>query len=104
MKQIYVTTKAEMNPFSERRDPFSERRDLFSERWDLFSERKRKFKFQGFNSPLEGVRGMFFLFEVQGSKFRVLSFGFRLKRCEKSWDGLRESISKQSVVVFQPLT
>ena len=30
---MYDTRKAEMNPFSERRDPFSERRDLFSERF-----------------------------------------------------------------------
>ncbi len=61
---MYDTRKAEMNPFSERRDPFSER-------LDLFSERERKFKFQGFNSPLEGGRGMFFC-----SKFKVRGSGF----------------------------
>jgi hypothetical protein len=66
-----------MNPFSERRDPFSERRDLFS-------ERERKFKFQGFNSPLEGGQGdVFFVrslkFEVPGSEFRVLSSGVQIE-------------------------
>jgi hypothetical protein len=54
---MYNTGKAEMNPFSERRDPFSERRDLFS-------ERERKFEFQVFNSPFEGGQGDVFLFEV----------------------------------------
>jgi hypothetical protein len=33
MKQIYIATKAEMNPFSERRDPSNERRDLSNERF-----------------------------------------------------------------------
>jgi len=46
MKQIYFTTKAKMNPFSERRDVSSERRELFR-------ERERKFDAKGFRGSLQ---------------------------------------------------